>query len=155
MALKATPPAFGSQSGQRRMTSSSWAGSATSAYRWPCRSPGEASKSAPWTSTRGSRKRSFAGRVPFKEAGCESVLREALEAGTFHTSLDREIVSRGDVVIVVIGTPVDRHLNPEFEQVWGLLRDLAPFLVDGQLLVLRSTVYPGTTTRAKRAGKAR
>ena len=90
------------------------------------------------------------GRVPFKEAGCESVLREALEAGTFHTSLDRETVSRGDVVIVVIGTPVDRHLNPEFEQVWGLLRDLAPFLVDGQLLVLRSTVYPGTTTRVQK-----
>jgi UDP-N-acetyl-D-mannosaminuronic acid dehydrogenase len=90
------------------------------------------------------------GKVPFKEEGCEPVLRAALAAGTFHTSLDIATVGRADVVIIVIGTPVDRHLNPEFEQVWGLLTSLAPYLVDGQLLVLRSTVYPGTTERLQR-----
>jgi UDP-N-acetyl-D-mannosaminuronic acid dehydrogenase len=89
----------------------------------------------------------LAGRVPHKEEGCEAVLRAALAAGTFHTSLDVETVGRADVVIIVIGTPVDRHLNPEFEQIWDLFRAIAPHLVDGQLLVLRSTVYPGTTDR--------
>ena len=90
------------------------------------------------------------GKVPFKEDGCETVLRAALAEGTFHTSLDVSSVSRADVVIVVIGTPVDRHLNPEFEPVWSLFQSIAPFLVDGQLLVLRSTVFPGTTDRLEK-----
>ncbi len=90
------------------------------------------------------------GKVPFKEEGCEAVLRDALARGTFYPSLDIEMVGRADVVILVIGTPVDRHLNPEFESVLGLLQELAPHFVDGQLLVLRSTVYPGTTDRLEK-----
>jgi UDP-N-acetyl-D-mannosaminuronic acid dehydrogenase len=91
-----------------------------------------------------------AGHVPFKEDGCEAILRRALDEGTFHTSLDPAVVSRADVVIVVIGTPVDRHLNPEFEPILALMESLSQHLVDGQLVVLRSTVYPGTTDRLKR-----
>jgi UDP-N-acetyl-D-mannosaminuronic acid dehydrogenase len=95
-------------------------------------------------------KRIEAGHVPFKEDGCEAVLRDALARGTFHTSLDVTVVSKADVVIVVIGTPVDRHLNPEFEPIRALMDTLSQHLVDGQLVVLRSTVYPGTTDRLKR-----
>ncbi len=91
-----------------------------------------------------------AGNVPFKEDGCEGVLRDALSRGTFHTSLDATVVSQAAVVIVVIGTPVDRHLNPEFEPIRALMDSLSQHLVDGQLVVLRSTVYPGTTDRLKR-----
>jgi len=92
-----------------------------------------------------------AGKVPFKEDGCEEVLRSALARGTLHTSLDAATtVSRAEVVVVVIGTPVDRHLNPEFEPIRALMDSLSEYLVDGQLVVLRSTVYPGTTDRLKR-----
>ena len=95
------------------------------------------------------RERILAGEVPFKEDGCEEVLRRALAEGTFHTSLDKAVVSEADVVIVVIGTPVDRHLNPEFEPIRALVDSMSGHLVDGQLVVLRSTVYPGTTDRLK------
>lgn len=95
-------------------------------------------------------KRIRAGQVPFKEDGCEEVLRGALARGTLHLSLDSRVVSDADVVIVVIGTPVDRHLNPEFDPIRALMNSLSEHLVDGQLLVLRSTVYPGTTDRLKR-----
>lgn len=87
------------------------------------------------------------GKVPFQELGCEEVLQKAISAGTFHTSLDAAVISRSDTIIVVIGTPVDRHLNPEFDPIWNLLQAMAPHLIDGQLLVLRSTLYPGTTDR--------
>jgi UDP-N-acetyl-D-mannosaminuronic acid dehydrogenase len=95
-------------------------------------------------------KRIKAGDVPFKEDGCDEILRDSLARGTFHTSLDPTVVSRADVVIVVIGTPVDRHLNPEFEPIRALMDTLSTHLVDGQLVVLRSTVFPGTTDRLKR-----
>jgi UDP-N-acetyl-D-mannosaminuronic acid dehydrogenase len=90
------------------------------------------------------------GEMPFKEDGCEPLLRQALDAGRFSTSLDPAAVSQAGVVIVVIGTPVDRHLNPEFESMLALLDSLYPHLVDGQLLILRSTVYPGTTDMLRR-----
>jgi UDP-N-acetyl-D-mannosaminuronic acid dehydrogenase len=91
-----------------------------------------------------------AGIVPFMEEGCAEVLQRSLDAGTFHTSLDPAAVSRADVVVVVIGTPVDPHLNPEFKPIHEIMRSLVEHLVDGQLVVLRSTVYPGTTDRLKR-----
>lgn len=90
------------------------------------------------------------GTLPFKEDGCEAALRAALDAKTFHISLDARVISKSDAVIVVIGTPVDRHLNPEFDPMWAVLDSVAEHLVDGQLLVLRSTLYPGTTERFHR-----
>ncbi len=91
------------------------------------------------------------GIVPFMEEGCEAALRAALDAGTFHISLDEGVISQTDVVIVVIGTPIDRHLNPEFDPMWAVLDSIAEHLIDGQLVVLRSTVYPGTTERLNRS----
>ena len=48
-------------------------------------------------------------------------------------------------MIVTIGTPVDEFLNPERHVVQNCIDALLPHLRDGQLLVLRSTLYPGTT----------
>ncbi len=54
-------------------------------------------------------------------------------------------ISRSGPVIVTIGTPVDEFLNPVQKAVQHCIDDLLPYLADDQLLVLRSTVYPGTT----------
>jgi UDP-N-acetyl-D-mannosaminuronic acid dehydrogenase len=60
-------------------------------------------------------------------------------------------------VVVVIGTPVDEHLNPTFHSMRKFFSGLAPYLVDGQCIILRSTVYPGTTEKIRdlvaKAGK--
>jgi UDP-N-acetyl-D-mannosaminuronic acid dehydrogenase len=48
-------------------------------------------------------------------------------------------------VVVVIGTPVDEHLNPNQTAIPKALVGCAPHLKDGQLLILRSTVFPGVT----------
>ena len=90
------------------------------------------------------------GIVPFEEDGCEAALRAALEATTFQISLDERIISKADTVIIVTGTPVDRHLNPDFDPFWTVLDSAMKHLVDGQLVILRSTVYPGTTDRLHR-----
>ena len=52
--------------------------------------------------------------------------------------------------MVVIGTPIDEHLNPDLHAVQGAIEEIATSLVDGQLLVLRSTVYPGVTAMVER-----
>jgi UDP-N-acetyl-D-mannosaminuronic acid dehydrogenase len=52
---------------------------------------------------------------------------------------------RPSTLVVVIGTPVDEHLNPDPDAVRRAVSDVEDRLRDGQLLVLRSTVYPGVT----------
>ena len=85
------------------------------------------------------------GKMPFDEPGALEVLTEALRAKLFSASSDRTLVSTAEHVVVVIGTPVDEHLNPDPEVVPNVVAQLLDVLTDGQHLVLRSTVYPGVT----------
>jgi UDP-N-acetyl-D-mannosaminuronic acid dehydrogenase len=85
------------------------------------------------------------GQLPFAEPGAAGPLRDAVTAGTLRASADPAIVASAEHVIVVIGTPVDEHLNPDQAAIPNALGGCAGSLRDGQLLVLRSTVYPGVT----------
>ena len=85
------------------------------------------------------------GRLPFIEIGADGLLTKALAAKrlVFTTSPDR--ISTGGPVIITIGTPIDEFLNPVRKVVQDCIDTLLPSLADGQLVVLRSTVFPGTT----------
>lgn len=86
------------------------------------------------------------GVVPFTEPGAEPLLQAALAAGRIEASTDPAVVGTAENLIVVIGTPVDEHLNPDPNAIPTALEACAPYFRDGQLLVLRSTVYPGVTS---------
>lgn len=85
------------------------------------------------------------GRVPFEERGAEELLRDALAAGRLTLTSDPACLSDAPAIVVTIGTPVDEHLSPDLMVMSRWLDSALPRLHDGQLLVLRSTVYPGTT----------
>jgi UDP-N-acetyl-D-mannosaminuronic acid dehydrogenase len=85
------------------------------------------------------------GRMPFAEPGADEVLNRALRAGLLHASAGPEVVGTAEHVVVVIGTPVDEHLNPKQTAITRALGGCADYLRDGQLLILRSTVFPGVT----------
>ncbi|HWP27211.1 MAG TPA: nucleotide sugar dehydrogenase [Xanthobacteraceae bacterium] len=85
------------------------------------------------------------GRLPFIEHGGQELLTDVIgKRRLCFTSKPNEISTTGPV-IVTIGTPVDEFLNPERRVVQDCINSLLPHLRDGQLLVLRSTLYPGTT----------
>lgn len=90
-----------------------------------------------------------AGEMPFLEDGAGEVLHRVLKSGKLMLSLDPHTISETKTVIVIIGTPVDRHLNPEFDQMRRIMESYLPYFRDGQLLVLRSTVYPGITEKLR------
>ena len=91
-----------------------------------------------------------AGRLPFFEPDAEVPLQRALEGGTLQATTDPAAVSSAEVLIVVIGTPVDEHLNPDPSAITRALAACQEYFRDGQLLVLRSTVYPGVTALVER-----
>jgi UDP-N-acetyl-D-mannosaminuronic acid dehydrogenase len=86
-----------------------------------------------------------AGQLPFDEPGAAPVLSRVIGDGSLHASLDPAIVGTAEHVVVVIGTPVDEFLNPDQSAIPNALGGCASYLRDGQLLVLRSTVFPGVT----------
>jgi UDP-N-acetyl-D-mannosaminuronic acid dehydrogenase len=85
------------------------------------------------------------GSLPFLEYGAEAVLKQALLQRRLIFTHSPEGVSKGGPVIITIGTPIDEFLNPVRKVVQDCIDEILPFLSDGQLVVLRSTVFPGTT----------
>ena len=86
------------------------------------------------------------GRMPFLEDGAEPVLKRVL-GKTFSITSERDVIADSRYVIVVIGTPVDAHLNPQLEMFRYFLESIVEFIRDGQHIVLRSTIYPGTSEK--------
>jgi UDP-N-acetyl-D-mannosaminuronic acid dehydrogenase len=86
-----------------------------------------------------------AGRLPFIEYGAEGMLAEALRSQRLIFTDKPSEISNSGPVIVTIGTPVDEFLNPERHVVQQCIDGLLPYLGKGQLLILRSTLYPGMT----------
>ncbi len=92
----------------------------------------------------------LSGELPFMEDGATEVLQRVLAAGRLEATVDPSVVSRGEHIVVVIGTPVDEHLNPDPHAVPRALAECKQHFRHGQLLVLRSTVYPGVTQRVEK-----
>jgi UDP-N-acetyl-D-mannosaminuronic acid dehydrogenase len=85
------------------------------------------------------------GKLPFDEPGAAGVLERVVAEGRLRASSDPSIVGSAENVVVVIGTPVDEHLNPNPEAIPKALGGCSDQFRDGQLLILRSTVFPGVT----------
>ncbi|HXN77501.1 MAG TPA: nucleotide sugar dehydrogenase [Candidatus Dormibacteraeota bacterium] len=91
-----------------------------------------------------------AGNVPFQETGADALLKKLLPTGRLYLAADPRTVSRTQTVILVIGTPIDEFMNPSVRIFDKVVDDLAPHLNKGSLIVLRSTVFPGTTESVER-----
>jgi UDP-N-acetyl-D-mannosaminuronic acid dehydrogenase len=90
------------------------------------------------------------GRMPFDEPDAPARLAKVLEEGLFTATTEAAAVGAAEHVVVVVGTPVDEHLNPDAQAVPRAVEQLEEHLRDGQLLVLRSTVYPGVTAMVEK-----
>jgi len=84
------------------------------------------------------------GEMPFLEQGAPEMLRQVVGNGLAAT-LDESCLATADAAIAVVGTPVDKYLNPTLRNLCKSVDDLLNHLPDDALLVLRSTVYPGVT----------
>jgi UDP-N-acetyl-D-mannosaminuronic acid dehydrogenase len=95
------------------------------------------------------------GRMPFREERADDILVWVKVEKRLEASTDPALIRRAESVVVVIGTPVDEHLNPDIPAVSRALEELADHFADGQLLVLRSTVYPGVTAKVEQLVRGR
>lgn len=89
------------------------------------------------------------GTLPFEEPGAAEVLARTIGKKLRATS-DTSEIAGVEYVVIVIGTPVDEHLNPDPQAVPRAIEGIAHHLRDGQCLILRSTLYPGVTALVER-----
>jgi len=84
------------------------------------------------------------GELPFKEDGAEELLKSLISKNLV-ASDDIKLVKNQDAVIFVTGTPVDEHHNPKINEVLKVIRSYEGLLSKEQLIILRSTLFPGST----------
>ncbi len=89
------------------------------------------------------------GEMPFLEKGATEVLRRVLNK-TFFVTDDKRSISQSHFIVVVIGTPVDEHLNPQFTLFKKFFDGIIDQLRDDHHIIFRSTVFPGTTRHIKK-----
>ena len=85
------------------------------------------------------------GRMPFDEPGAEDVLARVTAADKIEWSARVTDAAQADAIVITLGTPSFAHIEIDLRQIQSVLDDLLPVLREGQLLVLRSTIAPGTT----------
>lgn len=85
------------------------------------------------------------GHCRFSDPGLGELLGRGVQAGRLEFTGDYDAVTAGDVVIVAVGTPTTERGRLVDAQISGCARALAPRLRPGQLVVVKSTVPPGTT----------
>lgn len=89
------------------------------------------------------------GTVPYIEDGAERLLKKGLEQGNLQFTDKYDSIADSDTLIVVIGTPIDESLNPRIDPLVDIFEEHKELLHKNQLIILRSTVSPGTTDLVK------
>ena len=87
------------------------------------------------------------GKTPFVEEGGQALLAKVLASGLLEVESTPAPIADCRFLVLVVGTPVDEHLNPSFSAMHKSLQLCREYLREGQILVLRSTVFPGTSQR--------
>jgi UDP-N-acetyl-D-mannosaminuronic acid dehydrogenase len=90
------------------------------------------------------------GRMPFHEDGADDSLAEMVREGRLLATGDTAVLKDSGAIIITIGTPVDEYLDPSVGAFDRCLGELKTHFRAGQLVVLRSTVFPGMTDRLAR-----
>jgi UDP-N-acetyl-D-glucosamine dehydrogenase len=81
----------------------------------------------------------------YVEDVAQGALASALEAGTLTATTDYDAVREADAVLIALPTPLSPNRQPDLSFVVDAVDQLAERLRPGQLVVLESTTYPGTT----------
>jgi UDP-N-acetyl-D-glucosamine dehydrogenase len=91
-----------------------------------------------------------AGLSYIKHVPSETIF-EQVHAGRFTASTDFSRAASVDAVVICVPTPLNKNREPDISYILDTARSIAPYLKRGQLIVLESTTYPGTTDEDLRA----
>lgn len=74
-----------------------------------------------------------------------SELKRAIKSKKLSATISKKVLGRVDVIIICVPTPLDKHKQPDVSYIRSTAQNISQFLKKGQLIILESTTYPGTT----------
>ncbi|MDF1610259.1 nucleotide sugar dehydrogenase [Hoeflea sp. YIM 152468] len=89
------------------------------------------------------------GRSTIKHIPSEKIA-QARESGTFEATTDFSRMGEADAILIAVPTPLNKYREPDLSFVVKTTEAVAAQLRPGQLIVLESTTYPGTTNEVMR-----
>jgi UDPglucose 6-dehydrogenase len=89
------------------------------------------------------------GECPIFEPGLETLMKNNIDDGRLHFSNNYESVSKAKAVFLAVGTPSSDDGQADLKYVFSACDSIAPFLVDGSIVVVKSTVPVGTGDKVR------
>jgi len=83
------------------------------------------------------------GKVPFLEENSQTLLKRMIRKKKIYATNELKEVQKSKYIIVCIGTPVDKNLNPKLKSFISFFYELKKFLRKDQIVIIRSSIYPG------------
>jgi UDP-N-acetyl-D-mannosaminuronic acid dehydrogenase len=91
-------------------------------------------------------KKIHSGDVPIREPGVDDLLAKAIKSGKLQITIEASMTKEADIKIITVGTPYDEVLDSvDYTQLEDSLNIIIPNLKRGDVVLLKSTVPPGTT----------
>lgn len=90
-----------------------------------------------------------AGKTYIKHIASDRIA-DAVKKGLLECTSDFSRIPESDALLVCVPTPLDEHLQPDLSFVTGTASQIGPYLQKGQLVVLESSSFPGTTEEEMR-----
>ncbi|GMG87750.1 nucleotide sugar dehydrogenase [Biformimicrobium ophioploci] len=84
------------------------------------------------------------GQCHFRDKNAELLFSEAMQSGNFEATSQQELLTDASIYIICVPTPVDSSRNPDLSPLLDALEVVGPHLERGDLVVIESTVFPGT-----------
>jgi UDP-N-acetyl-D-glucosamine dehydrogenase len=75
----------------------------------------------------------------------DDTIKEMRAGGLFNVTTDFAEIANVDVIIICVPTPLSKHREPDLGPVLNTGKSIVPNLQKGQLVILESSTYPGTT----------
>jgi UDP-N-acetyl-D-mannosaminuronic acid dehydrogenase len=85
------------------------------------------------------------GLSPFNEPGLEALIARVKAEGNLEVTEDVSRAAGADVFVITVGTPLSDNYEPDLRQIRAAAESIRPYVKDGSLVMLKSTVPPGTT----------
>jgi UDP-N-acetyl-D-mannosaminuronic acid dehydrogenase len=93
-----------------------------------------------------------AGGCPIEgeEPGLAELVAQVVATGRLHVTTDYAVCGEADVILIAVETPIDSVRQPRYTALRAALRELEPHLKTGAMVIIESTVAPGTMARLVR-----
>ncbi len=87
------------------------------------------------------------GKCPIggNEPDLPEMLKRVVSEGRFEVTDNYEVIAETDVVLIDVQTPTDEDHVPRYESLIEVCNKLGPYLKPGKVVIIESTVAPGTT----------